>query len=50
MPNYLRPDVPGATIFFTVALAERGSDLLVREIGRLRDAVRTTRGTRGPSE
>ncbi|HUS53600.1 MAG TPA: hypothetical protein VMY41_06295 [Thermohalobaculum sp.] len=46
MPNYLRPDVPGATIFFTVALAERGSDLLVREIDRLRDAVQATRNAR----
>ena len=46
MPNYHRPGVPGATIFFTVALAEHGSDLLVREIARLRDAVRATRGAR----
>jgi putative transposase len=30
MPNYVRPRVTGARIFFTVALAERGSDLLVR--------------------
>jgi putative transposase len=42
MPNYRRPRIPGATIFFTVALAERGSDLLVREIGPLRDALRAT--------
>ena len=42
MPNYVRPRVPSATIFFTVALADRGSDLLVREIDMLRDAfVRT---------
>ena len=46
MPNYLRPRVPGATIFFTVALAERGSDLLVREVGRLREAVQATRTER----
>jgi putative transposase len=43
MPNYLRPKIPGATIFFTVALANRQSDQLVREIARLRDAVRITR-------
>ncbi|MFP4044702.1 MAG: REP-associated tyrosine transposase [Rhodosalinus sp.] len=46
MPNYKRPRVPGATIFFTVALRERGDDLLVREIDRLRDAVRKTRAER----
>jgi putative transposase len=33
-------------VFFTVALAERGSDLLFREAGRLRDAVRVTRAER----
>lgn len=43
MPRYIRPGAPGATIFFTVALAARGSDLLVREVGRLRQAVRQTR-------
>ena len=46
MPDYLRPRVSGATIFFTVALAERGSDLLVREVGRLRDAVQATQTAR----
>jgi REP element-mobilizing transposase RayT len=46
MPDYLRPRVSGATIFFTVALAERGSDLLVREVGRLRGAVRATQKAR----
>ncbi|NIZ08566.1 transposase [Pseudooceanicola sp. HF7] len=39
MPRYLRPHIPGATIFFTVTLAERGSDLLVREVEALRTAV-----------
>jgi putative transposase len=43
MPNYLRPSVPGATIFFTVATARRGGDLLCREIAHLREAVATTR-------
>ena len=42
MPNYLRPKVTGSTVFFTVALARRGDDLLVREVDRLRDAVRVT--------
>ena len=43
MPDYIRPRVGGASIFFTVTLAERGSDLLVREVGALREAVRETR-------
>ena len=43
MPNYHRPRVAGATIFFTVALANRSSDLLVREVGHLRQAVRATK-------
>jgi REP element-mobilizing transposase RayT len=42
MSKYHRPLVPGATVFFTVTLADRGSDLLVREIGLLREAVRRT--------
>jgi putative transposase len=46
MLNYLRPKVPGATVFFTVALAMRGSDLLVREVEALRHAVRLTRAVR----
>ena len=41
MSAYLRPRVPGATIF-TVALRDRGSPLLVDEVDRLRDAVRAT--------
>jgi len=43
MSRYLRPKQPGATVFFTVTLAERGSDLLVRHIEVLRDAARRTR-------
>lgn len=39
MSNYIRPKVSGATIFFTVNLAERGSDLLLREIDILRWSV-----------
>mgnify|MGYP000863041510 CR=1 FL=1 len=41
MPNYIRPKVPGGSVFFTVALADRRSNLLVREIDALRSAVRT---------
>lgn len=36
MPNYRRAKVAGGTFFFTVTLADRSSDLLVREIERLR--------------
>ena len=43
MSNYIRPTQPGATVFFTVCLAERGANLLVAEIETLRQAVRATR-------
>lgn len=46
MPNYTRPKISGATVFFTVALADRQSTLLTREINRLRDAVRVTKAER----
>ena len=46
MANYLRPRIQGATIFFTVALADRQSDLLTRKIAQLRTAVRVTRAER----
>ena len=46
MSNYIRPCAPGASVFFTVALAERGSRLLVDEIGMLRRAVAMTRAER----
>jgi putative transposase len=36
MPNYRRAKVAGGTFFFTVTLADRRSDLLVKEIDRLR--------------
>ena len=42
MSNYARPRVPGATVFFTVALADRGSDLLIRELPLLRAAFHRT--------
>lgn len=46
MSHYIRPRRPGATLFFTVTLAARGSDLLVREVELLRQAVRATRAER----
>ena len=46
MSNYLRPKIRGATIYFEVALISDQSDLLVREIDRLRRAVKITRSER----
>ena len=46
MSSYIRPKRPGAAVFFTVNLADRASDLLVREIEALREAVRATREER----
>jgi putative transposase len=44
MPDYRRAWCPGGTYFFTVnALERQGNDLLVRNIGPLRDAVRQVR-------
>jgi len=43
MANYRRDRIPGGTWFFTVTLANRKSDLLTREIGCLREAVRRVR-------
>ncbi len=42
MSSYVRPKVYGATVFFTVTLADRRSDLLVREIDALRAAIGAT--------
>lgn len=42
MSNYRRPEVTGATVFFTLALQTRGSDLLIREISVLRQAFSQT--------
>ena len=40
MPNYRRAFIPGGTWFFTVNLLQRHqNDLLVRELGLLRDTV-----------
>jgi len=46
MPNYRRFQVPGGTYFFTMNLEDRRSDLLVRHIEALREAVRGMRAER----
>lgn len=43
MSNYMRPKQSGACLFITVALADRRSDVLVKEVAALRDAVAITR-------
>lgn len=42
MSRYIRPRVPGASVFFTVTLADRRSRLLVDHVEALREAVRQT--------
>jgi putative transposase len=37
MPRYRRAIIPGGAFFFTVAIADREDDLLVRHVDRLRD-------------
>jgi putative transposase len=46
MPDYRRYRVPGGTYFFTIILLERRSDLLIRHIEALSEAVRRTRAER----
>jgi putative transposase len=46
MSAYLRPRVPGARVFFTVNLVDRGADTLVRHVDVLRQAVAVTRAKR----
>lgn len=41
MPNYRRLYIPGGTYAFTLALADRSSDLLVRHIQNLREGWRS---------
>jgi len=41
MPRYRRAIIPGGTFFFTVAIANRSDDLLVREVDRLRRVYRS---------
>jgi len=49
MPRYRRASIAGGTFFFTVTIADRTDDLLVREIGRLRDSYRAVQ-SRHPFE
>jgi putative transposase len=46
MSAYIRPRVPGACVFFTVNLVDRGADTLVRHVDVLRQAVAMTRAKR----
>ena len=46
MSNYHRPRVTGASVFFTVALQDRGTSLLCDEVQRLREAVAVTKAER----
>ena len=46
MVSYRRNYIPGGTYFFTVTLADRNSDLLVRHIALLRSAFRTVKALR----
>jgi putative transposase len=46
MSRYIRPKVPGASVFFTVALADRGAQTLVEHVEVLREAVRVTKAER----
>jgi len=46
MSRYIRPRIPGATVFFTVNLVDRGADTLVRHVDLLRQAVAVTRARR----
>jgi len=41
MSRYRRPNIEGGQFFFTIALADRTSDLLVRHVERLRQIYRT---------
>ena len=41
MPQYRRANVAGGTFFFTVTIANRSDDLLIREVDRLRHIYRT---------
>ncbi|GIT90782.1 hypothetical protein JANAI62_12370 [Jannaschia pagri] len=46
MPDYCRPTIPASTIFITAHLLDRASDLLVRHVDILREAVRSVRADR----
>jgi len=44
MSRYRRAKIEGGTYFFTVTLADRSSDLLVRHIDLLRQAYKSAQG------
>jgi REP element-mobilizing transposase RayT len=46
MSAYIRPKLPGACVFFTVNLVDRGADTLVRHVDVLRQAVAVTKAER----
>lgn len=46
MSRYIRPCVPGASVFFTVALSDRSARTLVAHVDALREAVSVTRAER----
>lgn len=46
MSDYRRVRIPGAKYFFTVSLADRSSELLVREVAHLRAAFAVTQRER----
>ena len=46
MSKYLRPRRPGASVFFTLALADRGAKTLVERVTDLRQAVGVTMAER----
>jgi hypothetical protein len=46
MSRTIRPRVPGATVVFTVALADRTSDALTKHVNAQCEAVRATRTER----
>jgi len=46
MSSYTRPKVPGACVFFTVNLVDRGADTLLQHVEVLRRAVAMTRAKR----
>src|SRR4051794_38788732 len=46
MPQYIRARLKGSIFFFTVVLADRGSNLLVDEIDRFRHSWRVVQQTR----
>jgi len=49
MPRYRRAKIAGGTFFFTVAIADRSDNLLVREVERLRRIYRSVQ-SRHPFE